>query len=55
MKRYEYRVIKWFSGHDEVALVTALDEAGRLGWEAMGLAPRGVSVPMPGMGAKAVP
>ena len=55
VKRFVYTTVTWPPGADENALVTTLNQFGADGWEAIGLAPRGASVPMPGMGAKAVP
>jgi hypothetical protein len=55
MDRFEYRSITWEPGGSLDALLSMLNQMGAEGWEVLGLAPRAVSVPMPGMGARAVP
>jgi hypothetical protein len=55
MDRFEYRSITWEPSGALSALLTMLNQMGAEGWEVLGLAPRAVSVPAPGMGAQAVP
>lgn len=55
MDLFEYRTVAWSKRDDGSALTTALNQLGRDGWEAVGMVSRSVTVPMPGMGAEAVP
>lgn len=55
MTAFEYTLLTWGERDDAATFVARLNAAGADGWEAVGLAPRGVAVPMPGMGADAVP
>ena len=53
--RFEYLIVPWPPSDDGTGTLQQLDGLGADGWEAVGLAPRAVSVPMAGMGASAVP
>jgi hypothetical protein len=53
--RFEYQMLPWLPQDDGTGTVAVLNALGAEGWDAVGLAPRAVSVPMPGMGADAVP
>ena len=55
MEHFEYLVVAWPSSDDGTGTTNQLNVLGASGWEAVGLAPRAVSVPMAGMGAHAVP
>lgn len=55
MNAFEYTLLTWGKRDDATTFVERLNDAGTNGWEAVGLAPRAVAVPMPGMGADAVP
>ncbi len=52
---FEYTTVTWPRGSAASAVVDTLNTLGADGWEAVGMVPRGASVPMPGMGANAVP
>lgn len=52
---FEYTTVTWPPGTADTALVDTLNTLGADGWEAVGMVPRGESVPMPGMGANVVP
>lgn len=49
--RFEYRLLPWEPSVDTGAFQAILNDAGREGWEAVGLGQRGSSLPMPGTGA----
>lgn len=51
---FEYQLLTW-SRRDEdgVEFIEAMNLAGSEGWQAVGMVPQGVSVPMPGMGSTA--
>jgi hypothetical protein len=55
MDGFEYQILPWRRNDDGTAALAQLNALGAEGWEAVGLAPRGVDVPMSGMGAEAVP
>lgn len=51
----EYLMLTWGEREGLDEFLARLNVAGSEGWDAVGIAPRAVSVPMPGMGADAVP
>lgn len=55
MEHFEYLVLAWPSSDEGTGTTEQLNVLGADGWEAVGLAARGVSVPIAGMGARAVP
>lgn len=55
MSAFEYTSVVWSPSDDGTELLTLLNQLGGDGWEALGLAPRAATVPMPGMGASTVP
>jgi len=53
--RFEYRAVVWAIDDDGGQMLVRLNQVGAEGWEAVGVTARAMSVPMAGMGAKAVP
>jgi hypothetical protein len=54
MEQFEYAIVTWPAKDDGSRTVAHLNELGAAGWEAVGVTPRAVGVPMPGLGAHAV-
>lgn len=55
METFEYMFAVWPAFDDGSASVNNLNALGAEGWEAVGIAPRAATVPMPGMGASSTP
>ena len=54
-ERFEFSMVVWQPSSDGTEVLDHLNRMGAQGWSAVGLAPRAVVVPMPGMGGQAVP
>lgn len=53
--RFEFSMVVWAPSSAGPDVLDHLNEMGAHGWSVVGMAPRAAVVPVPGMGAQAVP